>query len=200
MNIKYIVLCSKGNSAREANVELMKLEIPELRVINCTLDNVFPAHIAALNVADEYDGVLMLEDDVQLCRNFKQRVDALIASHLREVVSMFEGACSKNEMHSEYRNGREFAWNQCNYWPREVGKILSDPKWMIPFIEWFDKRNEPWGYPIDVYQAYVLGKCKIKYWMEVPFLVQHLDMRSNFKGRSTKRQTKYFADDLEQIQ
>ncbi len=197
MNIKYIVLCSKGNSEREANVKLMKFEIPELQVIYCTLDNVFPAHIAALNVGDEYDGVLMLEDDVKLCRNFKQRVEALLEKHPREVISMFESACSRSELHSEYRSGRDFAWAQCNYWPREVGKILSDPKWMIPFIEWFDKRNEPWGYPIDTYQAYVLGKCKIKYWMEVPFLVQHLDMKSNFKGRPTNRQSKYFIDDLE---
>lgn len=199
MNIKYVVLCSKGNYIRERNVEYMKVFIPDLHVVKCTLDNVFPVHIASLSVEDEYDGVVMLEDDVQLCRNFVQRCEAVIEQRPNEVISMFESACSKGELHSEYRNGNRFNWCQCNYYPKEIGKILSDPKWMVPFVEWFDKRNEPWGYPIDTYIAYVLGKNKIKYWMQVPFLVQHLDMKSNFAGRSSGRQSRYFIDDVEEI-
>lgn len=197
MKIKYVVLCSKDNFLRERNVEYMKLHIPELRVIKCTLDNVFPVHIASLAVEDEYDGIVMLEDDIQLCNNFVQRCEDVIAQHPDNVISMFESACAKGELHSEYRAGSRFAWNQCNYYPKKVGRILADPKWMVPFVEWFYKRNEPWGYPIDTYIAYVLGKSKIKYWMEVPFLVQHLDMKSNFAGRSSGRQSKYFIDDVE---
>ena len=198
MNIKYVVLCSKGNEVREHNVEIMKREIPELKVIPCTMDNVFPAFVASFYIEDEYDGMVLLEDDILLCKDFKNKVEALIAQRPNEVISMFESACSRGELHSEYRNGREFMWNQCNYYPREIGRIISDPKWMIPFIEWFDKKGEVWGYPSDTYIGYVLGKNKIKYWMEVPFLVQHLDMKSNFKGRPSNRQSRYFIDDIEQ--
>lgn len=197
MNIKYIVLCSKGNQARIENVEKLKQAIPQLRAVMCSLDDVFPVHVSCFYVEDEYDGVVILEDDIQLCENFLERVEALIEQHPYEVVSMFESACSKGELHSEYRYGRNFAWNQCNYYPRNIGRILCDPRYMIPFVEWFDKRNEPWGYPIDTYISFVLGQNKIKYWMEVPFLVQHLDMKSNFKGRPSNRQSKYFIDNME---
>lgn len=199
MNLKYVVLCSKGNQARIENVKRLKEQIPELRVIMCSLDDVFPVHISCFYVEDEYDGVVILEDDVQLCKNFKQRVEELVEKHPDEVVSMFESACSKGELKSEYRAGRNFAWNQCNYYPKKIGRILCDPRYMVPFVEWFDKRNEPWGYPIDTYISYVLGLNKIKYWMQVPFLVQHLDMASNFVGRSTKRQSRFFIDDMEEL-
>ena len=192
MNIKYAVLCSKGNDERLKNVERLKEQIPDLFSIQCTKDNVFSAHVALFNVEKKYDGIVVLEDDVLLCRNFKEQVENVVSKHKNEVVSMFESACSKKELHSEYRDGGRFAWNQCNYYPREIGKILCDPDYMIPFIQWFDRRNEPWGYPIDTYIAYVLGHNRISYWMEVPFLVQHLDMVSNFKGRATNRQSKYF--------
>lgn len=199
MKLKYVVLCSEGNEARIQNVEKMREQISELKVIMCNLDNVFPAHVANFYIEPEYDGLIMLEDDIQLCKDFKKRVKTLVEKHPNEIISMFESACSKNELHSEYRKGSRFAWNQCNYYPRNIGKILCDPQYMIPFIEWFRKRNEPWGYPIDTYISYVLGLNNIDYWMEVPFLVQHLDMRSNFKGRSTKRQSKYFIDEVEKV-
>lgn len=198
MKIKYMVLCSKGNEIREANVRKIQEQIPELEIVYCTIDNVFSAHVASFDLDDDYDGLVMLEDDILLCKNFKERVEKLIEAHPYEVVSMFESACSKNELHSEYRPGSKFAWNQCNYYPRAICKILCDPSYMIPFIQWFDKRNEPWGYPIDIYISYVLGLNKIKYWMEVPFLVQHLDFKSNFKGRPTNRQSKYFIDNEEE--
>lgn len=198
VRIKYAVLCSEGNEQRIQNVRKLKVEIPELCVIMANRENVFQKHLDLLNVPDEYDGIVILEDDVQLCKHFKERLADVLAGHETEVVSMFESACSKKPLKSEYRNGNRFAWNQCNYYPKNIGRILADPQNLEGFIKYFyEKRNEPWKYPIDIYIAWVLGGLNIHYWMSVPFLVQHLDMQSNFEGRSTKRQTKYFIDDME---
>lgn len=198
MNIKYLVLCSIGNEARINNVKKLKQQIPELHVVMCGRDTVFQEHIKAFEIKEEYDGIIILEDDVQLCKDFKKRAAALVTEHKDEVVSMFESACSKGDLKSEYRRGRNFAWCQCNYYPKQICKLLSDPNMLPKFKNYFyTKLNEPWNYPIDKYIPYVLGEHKIKYYMSVPFLVQHLPLKSNFKGRPTNRQSRFFIDDVE---
>lgn len=198
MKLKYAVLCSIGNEQRIQNVRKMKLAIPELYVVMAGREDCFQKHLDLLNIEDEYDGIVIFEDDVQLCKHFKERLINVLSGHEHEVVSMFESACSKKPLKSEYRNGRMFAWNQCNYYPKEIARKLADPDNLEGFVKYFyEKRNEPWNYPIDIYIAWVLGGLNIHYWMSVPFLVQHLDMQSNFPGRPTNRQSKYFIDDLE---
>lgn len=198
MNLKYLVLCSIGNEARIKNVEKLKEQIPELEVVMCGRDTVFQEHIKAFDIEDEYDGIIILEDDVQLCKDFKTRATALVEEHKDEVVSMFESACSRGELKSEYRPGRNFAWNQCNYYPKQICRVLAAPDMLPKFKEYFyTKLHEVWNYPIDRYIAFVLGMYKIKYYMSVPFLVQHLPMKSNFKGRPINRQSRYFIDDME---
>lgn len=199
MNIKYLVLCSVGNAERIMNVEKIRKQIPELVVVMSGREDVFENHLKAFDLEDEYDGIVILEDDVQLCKNFKERVLEVIEGHEDELVSMFESACSKGPLKTEYRNGGSFAWNQCNYYPQSVCKILSDPEMLPKFKDYFySKLNEPWNYPIDRYIAYALKENKLKYFMKVPFLVQHMAMKSNFKGRPLNRQSKYFIDDLEE--
>lgn len=198
MNIKYLVLCSVGNELREKNVEKLKQQIPELNVVMCGKDTVFQEFIKAFDIEEEYDGLILLEDDIQLCKNFKEKAEELVKQHKEEVVSMFESACSRGELKSEYRPGRNFAWNQCNYYPKKVCRLIADPDMLPKFKEYFyTKLNEPWNYPSDRYVAYVLGVYKIKYYMSVPFLVQHMPLKSNFKGRPLNRQSRYFIDDVE---
>ena len=199
INIIYGVLCSEGNIDRTLNVRKMKETIPELRVLFSNKDNVFENHIAlfAWCVKSGADGIVVLEDDVQLCKNFKEKVYAVVEKHKNEVVSFFESACSKKELHSEYRSGRQFAWNQCNYYPKEICELYANEKHLQDFVEYYKTLDKPWNYPIDTYQSWIMGKNGINYWMEVPFLVQHLPLKSNFKGRPLNRQSKYFIDDLE---
>ena len=198
MRLKYAVLCSIGNEQRIQNVRKMKLIIPELCVVMAGREDCFQKHLELLNLEDEYDGIVIFEDDIQLCKCFKERLMNVLSGHEHEVVSMFESACSKKPLKSEYRAGGRFAWNQCNYYPKEIARELANHKYLDDFLDYFyTKRNEPWNYPIDIYIAYVLDKLGVKYWMSVPFLVQHLDMQSNFPGRPTNRQSRYFIDDLE---
>ena len=198
MRLKYAVLCSEGNEQRIQNVRKMKLVLPELVVVMANRENVFQKHVQLFELEDEYDGIVIFEDDVQLCKRFKERLFNVLRGHENEVVSMFESACSRKPLKSEYRSGIRFAWNQCNYYPKEVCKALCSKRIMDGFIPYFyEKLHEPWNYPIDKYIAYGLDQIGVKYWMSVPFLVQHLDMQSNFPGRPSNRQSKYFIDDLE---
>lgn len=198
MNIKYMALVSEGKAEREANIEIMKKEIPELIVIPSNIDNVFENHVKAFDLEPEYDALLMLEDDVKLCKNFKTRLHEKLQGHENEVVSFFESPLSKKELHSEYRQGRRFMCLPCNYYPKEVCELLAGEKMMPKFREYFfTKLHEPWNYPMDRYIPFVLDYYGINYYMSVPFLVQHLTLKSNFKGRPRNRQTKYFIDDIE---
>lgn len=197
MNIKFMVLCSIGNEQRIANVEILKQQIPQLNVIMASRETVLKEHINSFNIEDEYDGMLMLEDDVLLCKNFLSRLDDTLKGHENELVSMFESACAKGELHAGYKKGRNFAWNQCNYYPKHICRLLGDPNMLPQFREYFfEKKLGAWVYPIDTYIAYVLNLYKIDYYMALPFLVQHLEFKSNFKGRPLRRQSKYFIDDL----
>lgn len=197
MNIKYAVLLSEGNEERRHNVEVMKQQIPDLHIVVSNRENVFEHHIDLFNIGDEYDGIVILEDDVQLCKNFKKRLVSVLEQHPGEIVSFFESACTRGELHSEHRKGRIFNWCQCNYYPKSACKVLHDPENMEPFKKYFyEKLNEPWNYPIDRYIPFVLSRNKLDYWMQVPFLVQHMPLKSNFKGRPLNRQSKFFIDDV----
>ena len=198
-NIIYAVLCSEGNVERTLNVKKLKEAIPELKIVISNRENVFRNHIGLFDLGanSDCDGIIILEDDVQLCKDFKTKATELVSEHKDEVVSMFESALSRKELHSEYRAGNRFNWCQCNYYPKAICKILSSNDMVTKFKEWYARRNEPWNYPIDTYIGYVLGYHGLKYWMQVPFLVQHLPLRSNFKGRPLNRQSKFFIDDVE---
>lgn len=200
INLIYAVLCSEGNAERMRNVSKMLGALPEMKVFMSNRENVFKNHIRLFKLGAESgaDGIVILEDDVQLCRDFKNRVESLVAEHKDEVVSMFESALAKGELKSEYRAGGKFNWCQCNYYPKDVCEKLADTEMLNRFTKWFfETRKEPWNYPIDTYIAYVLSQYKMRYWMQVPFLVQHLAIKSNFKGRPLNRQSKFFIDDME---
>lgn len=197
MKIKYILLCSEGNIDRINNVEIIKKQIPKLNVIMSNRQNVFNNFVEMFNLEEEYDGVVVLEDDIQLCNDFKNKLLETIKGHEHEVVSMFESACSKKELKSEYRKGNRFAWNQCNYYPKSIANLIYDKSLVEEFIVDYNSKNNVWNYPSDTYIAYALHKYKISYYMSVPFLVQHLPFKSNFQGRPLNRQSKYFIDDIE---
>lgn len=198
MKIEYKVLCSEGNKQRIDNVSIMKEQIPSLQITMSGLDGLFERFINLFNLEHDSTGLVQLEDDVQLCKNFQNRCESLISRRSHEVISMFESACQKKgELHSEYRPGRVFAWNQCNYYPKEVCVELAKQENVEEFKEWYWKHYSTWTFPEDTYIAFVLRKLNLKYWMQVPFLVQHLDFKSALGPRPTNRQTKYFIDDLE---
>lgn len=196
MKIEYKVLCTENNEQRIKNVEIMKKSLPNLSVKMSGREHLFENFINTFNIENDSTGLVLLEDDIILCKNFQSRCENLISSRPNEVISMFEGPCSKKELHSEYRNGRIFMCNLCNYFPKFVCNELAKENNVLEFKEWYKKHFKTWTYPSDIYIAYILNKMKLKYWMQVPFLVQHFDFKSTLGNRSTKRQTRFFIDDV----
>ena len=197
MKVEYKVLCTENNQQRIDNVGAMKTQLPPLKIIMSGRDGLFERFVSLFNLSSGFDGLVILEDDVRLCKDFQRRCEELILSKPYEVISMFESACSKGELHSEYRNGGRYQWNQCNYFPKSVCNELVKKSNVEAFRGWYKTKYSVWTYPSDTYIGYVLGKMKLKYWMQVPFLVQHLDFKSTLGPRPTNRQSRFFIDDVE---
>lgn len=199
--IRFAMLVSP-KPEREKNALLIKEQIPELEIIHAddSKCDLFQTHIDVLQTdPEEYCGVVMMEDDLKLCKNFRQKFNNVMEQHSGDVVQFFERALVKHPLPKGWESGSRFTSTVCYYMPSEFTKILGMKKYIHDFkYDYFPKRHEPWGYPIDIYIAYVLGRNKMIYWREFPFLVQHLDFPSMFKGRSTKRQSRYFIDDMEE--
>lgn len=198
--IRFAMLVSP-KPEREKNALLIKEAIPELEIVpaddsKCDL---FQTHLDVLQTdPNKYRGVVMMEDDLKLCKNFREKFDAVMTEHSGDVVQFFERALAKKPLSGGWQPGSQFFSCVCYYMPAEFTRVLGMPSYIYDFkYDYFPRRNEPWGYPIDTYIAYVLGRNKMIYWRQMPYLVQHLDFPSMFKGRSTKRQSKYFIDDLE---
>lgn len=142
----------------------------------------------------------MMEDDIILCRDFRKRFSGVLKEHNESVIQFFEKALAKVPPPRGWQNGANFFSCVCYYVPANVIELITDMDARRRFREEvFPKKHEPWGYPIDTYIAYVLKENKLKYWREIPYLVQHQDFKSTIGNRSTKRQSKFFIDDLEDV-
>lgn len=196
--IRFVMLVSPIKERME-NALKVKQVIPELELVYADAEkcDLFDTHLDSL-LTDEnvYDGVVMLEDDVILSKDFRSHLNRVLSTHSGDVVQFFERALAQKPLTGGWKNGAEFFSCVCYYMPARFTKVFSNHRNREEFREYFAKKHEPWGYPIDCYIAHVLGRNKMVYWREMPYIVQHSALQSTFKGRSTKRQSKYFIDDL----
>lgn len=195
MNIKYLVMQSP-KSERIENVSIMKRNIPELTVVEAAPPDLWEQFCDCFKLEEDYDGMVFLEDDIRLCKDFTRRVEVEIDKKPDDVISFFKlsGIKTKYEPVASYKPGSSFCSMCCNYIPKWLCELIYDEDNRAEFRKEYKKS---WTYPSDDYVAWLLKKYGKKYYMVVPFLAQHLDMESNFKGRSTARQTPYFIDDYE---
>lgn len=197
MKIKFMVMVSPIEERRK-NVEILKSQIPDLIVIEADRSkcDLFTVYLESLN-PDDCDGIVMIEDDIKLCDGFMDRITEAIRAHKTDVIQFFTRALSKN-LSRGYKNGGDFSSTVCNYYPASFCKLLQDTGYIQYFKEvYYPTKHEPWTYPIDTYIAFVLGYNKMRHWLELPFFVQHLSLKSTLGNRSTKRQSIYFIDDME---
>ena len=145
--------------------------------------------IEQLSIISEYDAVL-LEDDVILCKNFKQRIEEVIDSNRDKIINFWTDPY-------EYFKTRISVGIRCNvgtYYPKGVGKILSEK--MLNHI------NDSKQY--DTIESYALMELKINVINYRPCLIQHMDNKSLI-GNDNKfpykilRCTPYFVDYLEEL-
>lgn len=144
------------------------------------------AFIEQLEYVNDFDSVL-LEDDVILCKDFKNRIEKVIAEHPNDIINFFSYPMEyAEEGYSRY----QFCWNQCTYFPKGIGKQIVDIIKKYNFTNTSAERN----------LRFALNKLHMKYYIYRPYLVQHIDNGSLMAHNTIcKRRSPFFVDYLDEL-
>lgn len=131
------------------------------------------------------DDVVLMEDDIILCRNFKERIEEVINNHKDEDIINFFSLPIK----FYYSRYKLFSYNQCVYFSKN---ILNE---IINFYEGKKVNNYT---PENYIQNFLKSKLVYTY---RPCLVQHIDIDTllNHTRRLNQRRSIYFIDYLEDL-
>lgn len=190
--MRYVVRTVAWRPDRQEVVRAMKNTISNLEIITDTVGDGYASFFEACRLLDDTGGVL-LEDDVQLCRSFTERVEGIVREKGSQyVINFFERP--KVELRTELVGGSQFSWTQCVYLP---------PRFPLQCVAYHDEfkatRPKKWrGMAYDCLIAYTMTRLRMKYWRIRPTLVQHLPLDSVIGHRPNNRQTPYFIDDMEE--
>lgn len=191
--MQYVIRTVAWCPQRRANVNTLKSQLPEAKVITDHKRDGYATFFAACRAINQHGGVL-LEDDVQLCRDFDRRVQAVVVEKGRhQIINFFERP--KTPLKTALVGGSNFLWMQCVYLPPGFPE-----KCIHHYDEFRRHRPEKWrGMATDRLIGFALTKERLKYWRIRPTLVQHLPLPSVIGPRAKNRQTHWFIDDLEII-
>jgi hypothetical protein len=76
--------------------------------------------INQLELISEYNSVL-LEDDLILCKNFKEEIEKVIAQYPDRIINFY----SRPRFYFKSEETFDFRYNQCTYYPKGIAKILA---------------------------------------------------------------------------
>ena len=131
--------------------------------------------------------VVILEDDLLLCKDFKNRIEKVISEHKDEIINFFYYP----KTYFKSKVSSHFMWNQCVYYPNRLLKELA-----VEMRKCYEK--EPLR-PHDEVENIALNNLKITNYIYRPCLVQHLDYKSLISPKNGKRFTPYFIDYLDEL-
>lgn len=197
MKIEYKVLLTKDNIEREQNCRILKHFIPQLQVTEADRATLWDLYIKQYELPDDATGLVLIEDDVKLCKNFIERCEAVIAGIPEDVISMFRICTENTKADKGYRSPSAFNCMPCNYFPKWFCDEAVKKENLEDFNRWYWEREHVWSYPSDYYVRFLLMKLKKKYYAYFPHLVQHINYKSTLGSRPMNRITRFFIDDLE---
>lgn len=144
-------------------------------------------------VAEGGAGCIILEDDIILCENWRERVEQVIAAHPGQICQFFsmESEESARRLGSRECLGSGFIANLCVYLPAGYAEELLAHSYV--FVEENPKDATANDFVIRDW----LKRRKEKYWLEVPSLVQHESQwRSSVNARRPRgRRSHFWAGD-----
>lgn len=130
------------------------------------------------------DAVIILEDDVALAPNWREKIERGLEGHRHQVVQFFS---LRGETESHLEPGRTFLMNQCYYLPEGYAAELLEFT-----ADWVEK-NPKYKTGYDIAMGAWLKSRREGYWMHVPSLVQHEKWVSEINSkRPRNRQSKVF--------
>ena len=144
--------------------------------------------INQLKYISQYDSVL-LEDDLVLCNNFKDKIEKVINDNPDVIINFFYDPAK----YYLTRLSTKFAYNQCTYYPKGIALKIAE------LIEQLHA-SEP-NLQYDVLENLALEMLELSHLQYRPCLVQHMDKNSLIQQNHIKysRMTIYFDDYLEEL-
>ena len=188
MNIKYVV-----RTIPERKLDKTYSQI-NFELFIDKKHNAWESFVEALEKYADYDLVL-LEDDCILCRNFKQRIEDVIAKFPHNIINFY----TLPQSYFTTRFSDHFNYNQCTYFPKgstkEIIKIMKQDRDINREKYSYERSYE--SYEISLREA--LKKLKIAHLQYRPCLVQHNDHNSTLSLSREARITPYFIDYLDDL-
>lgn len=136
------------------------------------------------------ENAVLLEDDLILCKNFKEEIENVINNHPTEVINFFTQPNYWFETHTRLA---PFEYNQCTYYPKGIGKQIAEA---MNNIKGTFFQNRLWS----IVENAALSNLGITHLQYRPCLIQHNDFNSILKspGYLARRDTIYFKDYLDE--
>ena len=154
--------------------------------------NPVKSFIEQLKIINDFDSVL-LEDDLILCKDFKNKIEEIINQYSNEIINFF----TVPMMYFKTKKDFGFCYNQCTYYPKGKALLIANE------IEYILKndihyKNCP---QYDILENRALFNLNIKHIKYRPCLVQHLDKDTLIQHEShNPRRSPYFIDYLEKLE
>lgn len=178
--MKYII---RAVRSRQKFVEEILKQIPEAVVYYDEFGNAREAfvHVCDKLIKDD-EPCVMLEDDIILCDNFKNKIEKVIAEQPDMLINFF--SLSKKFIEPHYKKGREFCMTQCVYFPVGLNRRIVEV-----YPEWLEVTHHQYLSAVDYLTGYAWGNNR-NYFVYCPSLVQHIEGKSMINPkRSSKRQS-----------
>ena len=176
--IKYFV--------RTTNDRLFEYDLEYEKLIDIEHEPV-KSFIEQLKYISQWDSIL-LEDDLILCKDFKNKIEGAIKQHHNKIINFFTRPKEWFTTHES----NWFVYNQCTYYPRGIALTIAN--------EMEKLRKNMLNLQYDVLENNALINLGISHVQYRPCLVQHIDSNSIVGNAATGyRRTPYFIDYLEEL-
>lgn len=165
-------------------VEYLRRHLPDAETVWDRYRSSQETFERALTLAGN-DPVVLIEDDVILTENFRDKLEAVIAHRRSSVVQFFSR--QKADLEKGSRWAYWFQMNQCTYYPAGMAAQIAD------YMPGWKERTGRTGN--DSLVNDFLRERNLGHWIHVPNLVEHREGRSAINPRrATKRQSLTFAE------
>lgn len=170
---------------RKEYVDEILKQIPEAIVYYDEFGDAMKSYLHVCKNIIKGQPAVLLEDDIILTSDFKNKVEAVIEKYPKILINFF--SLSKTKLEPHFKKGREYCMNQCEYFPEGFSLKVVEA-----YETWPQRETEPNAY--DYLVGYAWGNSN-PYLVWCPSLVQHRQVKSIINPkRSTKRQSVTFKE------
>lgn len=159
--MRYILQTTNWSERRD--ISQLCEQIPNLEmVVDDGYRNARQTFLRSLALTDE--PCVRIEDDIELCDNFTERIESIIQEKPNDVINFF---INYPEERFRFKSGlievpgRKFMFNQCTYYPQGIASQILK----------YSEEDDTFDY--DVLMAHFFDKNNINFYQYLPNIVNH---------------------------